>query len=68
MHGSLTLCIINLKHIGQPDDSQIDCVAKIAPLVAMYAGHPKLLFHAEDAIRMTQDNDIAVSIGLAAAR
>lgn len=53
---------------GQPDDSQIDCVAKIAPLVAMYAGHPKLLFHAEDAIRMTQDNDIAVSIGLAAAR
>ena len=54
--------------IGRTDDTQIDCVTKIAPLVAMYAGHPDLLFHIEDVIRMTQDNDMAVAIGLAAAR
>lgn len=60
--------ISNGINIGQPDDSQIDCVTKIAPLVAMFAGHPDLLFHVEDVIRMTQDNDIAVTIGLAAAR
>jgi hypothetical protein len=34
----------------------------------MYAGHPDLLFHVEDVTRMTEDNDIAVAIGLAAAR
>ncbi len=54
--------------IGRTDDTQIDCVTKIAPLVAMYAGHPDLLFHIEDVIRMTQDDDMAVAIGLAAAR
>ena len=64
----LLFVVNNLKYLGHPDDTQIDCAAKIAPLVAMFAGHPKLLFHAEDAIRMTQDNDMAVSIGLAAVR
>ncbi|CAB4021204.1 Hypothetical predicted protein [Paramuricea clavata] len=56
------------KDTGHPDDTQIDGVTKIAPLVAMYAGHPDLLFHVEDVTRMTEDNDIAVAIGLAAAR
>lgn len=34
----------------------------------MYAGHADLLFHVEDVIRMTQNDDIAVAAGLAAAR
>ena len=54
--------------IGRPDDDSIDGVTKIAPLVAMYAGHPDLLFHVEDVIRMTQDSDTTVAISLAAAR
>ena len=54
--------------LGDPNDDQIDCVAKIAPLVAIYAGHADLLTHVEDVIRMTQNNDTAVAIGLAAAR
>ena len=43
-------------------------MTKLAPLVAMYAGHPDLLFHVEDVIRMTQDSDTNVAVSLAAAR
>lgn len=53
---------------GFPDENSIDGVTKLAPLVAMYAGHPDLLFHVEDVIRMTQDSDTNVAISLAAAR
>lgn len=53
---------------GNPDDEQMDCVAKIAPIVAMYAGRPELLENVEEVIRMTEDNDFSVAIGLAAAR
>lgn len=54
--------------LGHPDDEQMDCVAKIPPVVAMFAGHPDLLNYVEQVIRMTEDNDFAVVIGLAAAR
>ncbi|XP_028396819.1 crystallin J1A-like [Dendronephthya gigantea] len=58
----------NSEETGNPDDAQIDGVTKLAPLVAMYAGHPDLLFHVEDVIRMTQDDDMAVVSALTAAR
>ena len=54
--------------LGQPDDEQMDCVAKLAPIVAMYAGHPDLLVYVEQIVRMTEDNDVSVAIGLATAR
>lgn len=54
--------------LGHRDDEQMDCVAKLAPIVAMYAGHPDLLVYVEQIVRMTEDNDVAVAIGLAAAR
>ena len=53
---------------GCPTDHQIDCITKIPPLVALYAGTGDMLEKAEDAIRVTQDNDIAVASGLAFAR
>ena len=72
---ALHVFILNLVHNyydilskGCPTDQQIDSVTKIAPLVAMYAGQDNMLEKAEDAIRVTQDNDIAVSVALAYAR
>lgn len=53
---------------GDEYDEQIDCVAKIVPLVALYAGHVHLLEKAEDAIRLTQNSDFTVAIGLAVVR
>ena len=53
---------------GCPTDHQMDCVAKLAPLVAMYAGREDLLQKAEAATRVTQDDDIAVAVGRAYAR
>ncbi|XP_064597453.1 crystallin J1A-like [Liolophura sinensis] len=53
---------------GSETDSQVDCAAKIAPVVALYAGHPELLEKVEDVIRLTQASDVPVTIGLAAAR
>ena len=38
-----------------------DCLGKVAPLVALYAGDAKLLEIVEDVVRVTQDNDIAVA-------
>lgn len=56
------------KETGSEKDEQIDCVTKIAPLVALYAGRPEMLEKVEDAIRVTQNSDIDVVIGCAAAR
>lgn len=53
---------------GSDTDDQMDCVAKIAPLVALFAGKPELMEAVEDAIRVTQNNDFTVTIGMAAAR
>ena len=40
-------------------------MAKMAPLVALYAGHPELKQMAEDVIRITQEDDCAVKAGVA---
>ena len=38
------------------------------PVVALYAGHPDMIYEVEDAIRVSQDNEDAVAFGCAFAR
>jgi ADP-ribosylglycohydrolase len=57
----------NWPQCGSNDD-QANGLAKIAPVVALYAGKPELLARAEEAIRVTQNTDKAVAAGLAGAR
>lgn len=53
---------------GCENDCQIDGIAKLAPIVAFYAGQPDMLEKVEQAIRVTQNNDECVAETLAAAR
>ena len=53
---------------GCDTDFQIDGIAKMAPVVAFYAGKPNMLEKVEDAIRVTQNSDECVAETLAAAR
>lgn len=43
-------------------------MAKLAPIVACYAGKPEMLQRVEEATRVTQNNDMCVAVTLAAAR
>lgn len=52
---------------GVPDD-QANAVARLPPLVAAYAGDPQLLPAVEQMVCVTQNSDIAVAWGTAAAR
>lgn len=54
--------------IGCENDCQIDGIAKLAPVVAFYAGKPEMLEKVEQAVRVTQNNDDCVAETLAAAR
>ncbi|XP_028290474.1 crystallin J1A-like [Gouania willdenowi] len=49
-------------------DCQMDGVTKLAPVVALYAGKPEMLEKVEEAMRVTQNNDMCVAVTLAAAR
>ena len=40
---------------------QADGFCKVAPLVALYAGDPKLPEVVEDMVRVTQDSDLSVA-------
>ena len=53
---------------GSENDSQIDSVARIAPVVALYAGKEEMLQKVEDMVRVTQNNDVPVAFALVAAR
>lgn len=53
---------------GSESDEQIDCVLRMVPVCALYAGHPEMLSRVEEVLRVTQSNDLPVTIGLAAAR
>ncbi|KAI4809905.1 hypothetical protein KUCAC02_018760 [Chaenocephalus aceratus] len=53
---------------GCENDCQIDGIAKLAPVVAFYAGKPEMLEKVEQAVRVTQNNDDCVAETLAAAR
>ena len=44
--------------------SQADGFCKVAPLVALHAGDPKLSEMVEKMVRVTQDNELAVSCSL----
>ncbi|XP_069120775.1 crystallin J1A-like [Argopecten irradians] len=56
------------EHTGCPSDDQIDCVVRVIPVVAMYAGHPDMLSLAEEVVRVTQESDFTVVVALCAAR
>ncbi|XP_063424503.1 crystallin J1A-like [Mytilus trossulus] len=57
-----------LEDTGCDKDEQMDCVLRIVPVVALYAGRPDMLEKAESVIRVTQNSDTSVAVGLAAAR
>ncbi|KAJ8274428.1 hypothetical protein COCON_G00090530 [Conger conger] len=70
-HGSIKGFLKNVDAGRQEtgcDDCQIDGIAKLAPIVALYAGKPEMLEKVEDATRVTQNNDLCVAETLAAAR
>ncbi|KAK3264704.1 hypothetical protein CYMTET_26573 [Cymbomonas tetramitiformis] len=50
------------------DDDQAHSLVKVAIVVARYAGKPEMLEKMEQAIRVHQDNELAVEMGLAAAQ
>uniref|UniRef100_W5MML3 Selenoprotein J n=1 Tax=Lepisosteus oculatus TaxID=7918 RepID=W5MML3_LEPOC len=71
-HASLKSFLKNFE-AGKTDtgcevDNQIDGIAKLAPIVALYAGKPELLEKVKVAICVTQNSDTCVAVTLAAAR
>ncbi|CEM20425.1 unnamed protein product [Vitrella brassicaformis CCMP3155] len=52
---------------GLAKDAQMDGVAKVAPMVALYAGKPELLTAVEEMVRVTQQDPIAVECAKTAA-
>jgi ADP-ribosylglycohydrolase len=50
------------------DDWQANCIARLPPIVAAFAGDAMLLPRVEEALRVTQNSDVAVAWGTAAAR
>jgi hypothetical protein len=50
------------------DDAQANCVARLPPIVAAFAGDAALLPAVADMVRVTQSSDTAVAWGTAAAR
>ncbi|KAM9459335.1 crystallin J1A-like [Salvelinus alpinus] len=71
-HGSIKSFMKNMdagkEETGCETDFQADGIAKLAPIVALYAGKPDLLEKIEEAVRVTQNNDACVAETLAAAR
>uniref|UniRef100_A0A3Q3MWL8 Selenoprotein J n=1 Tax=Mastacembelus armatus TaxID=205130 RepID=A0A3Q3MWL8_9TELE len=71
-HASLKSFLKNVdmgkEETGCENDCQIDGIAKLAPVVAFYAGKPDMLEKVEQAVRVTQNNDVCVAETLAAAR
>lgn len=53
---------------GSESDQQMDCILRIVPVTALYAGHPDMLTKVEEIIRLTQNNDESVTFGMMAAR
>ncbi|XP_022098938.1 crystallin J1A-like isoform X2 [Acanthaster planci] len=58
----------NKEKTGDTESRDMDGVSKLGPLVALYAGDPKLMECVEAVTRVTQDNDIAVKFTLAGAK
>ncbi|XP_019643438.1 PREDICTED: crystallin J1A-like [Branchiostoma belcheri] len=56
------------ENTGSDTDTQADGAAKVAPLVALYAGQPDMLAKVEAAVRVTQNHQVALSAALANAR
>lgn len=48
------------------DDDQAHCYMKVVPVTCLYAGKPELYAKVEEAIRVHQNNDVAVAFGIAA--
>ncbi len=50
------------------DDNQLPAAAKLPVVVSCFAGQPEMISRAEEAIRVTNNNSVAVAYGLFAAR
>ncbi|MFW6215131.1 MAG: ADP-ribosylglycohydrolase family protein [Alkalispirochaetaceae bacterium] len=51
-----------------PEDAQMPALAKVAPIVALYAGSEELLERLETAVRATNNSDLAVAYATGLAR
>ncbi|KAL5011688.1 hypothetical protein ScPMuIL_010239 [Solemya velum] len=60
--------IANYGQETEKSDHQADAFVRPIPVVAMYAGTPDMLDRVKEVIALTQDNNIAISVGLASAR
>lgn len=71
-NGSIKHFLANMEQgkqeTGSESDDQIDCVLRMVPVCALFAGRPDMLDNVEKVLRVTQNSDMAVSMGLAAAR
>ncbi|XP_076436592.1 crystallin J1A-like [Babylonia areolata] len=71
-HGSIKHFLKNMEagkeDTGSDTDDQIDCVLRMVPVCALYAGRADMLDRVEDVLRVTQNSDTAICMGLAAAR
>lgn len=71
---ALTQLVENVKEKGKKfpesgaDDNQAHCFIKAIPVACIYAGKPELSNKVEEAIRVHQNNDMAVAFGVASAR
>ena len=69
----MSILIITIKYDpwnlpGSVKDEQVDGCAKIAPVVAMYAGRPEMLEKVEAAVKVTQKPGMAVAAAMVTAR
>jgi len=71
-HGSIKDFLANYQmgkdETGSVKDEQVDGCAKIAPVVAMYAGRPEMLEKVEAAVKVTQKPGMAVAAAMVTAR
>lgn len=71
-HGSIKHMMQNVEEgkgdVGSVTDESMDCAVRIVSVVAMFAGEEDMLKNAESVIRQTQNTDMCLAGGLAAAR
>lgn len=49
-------------------DSQVDCILRVIPVVALYAGTDQMMARVHDVVKLTQNNSKALTFAEAAAR
>jgi len=65
---SLLDCLSPLLDYQGADDVQLPAISKLPALAAIYANQPELSQHSESAVRVTNNNDVAVNYGYIASK